>query len=143
MPFKKKPPKKHFSNGSEVLLELFHKSNLPISQQFLKWKLWTQWKQIVGPTISSQTEPLRIYNGKLIIWVKNSTWLHQLNFMKEPIIESIDRKFKENFVKEIYFTLTRSELNETQKESVQENMNRMNSDSTSTQKTFSWKGKNK
>lgn len=131
MTFRKNPPKKHFSNGTEVLLNLFHGSSSPISEQFLKWRLWSQWKQIVGPTISAQTEPLRIYNGKLIIWVKNSTWLQQLNFMKEPILENIDRKFKANFIKEVHFTLYRGDMESIPKEEVLENVNRIEQ----------WKGK--
>ncbi len=125
MPFRKKPPKKNFFNGSEVLIKLFHGANSPLSKQFLKWKLWSQWKQVVGPTISDQTEPLRMYNGKLIIWVKNSTWLHQLNFMKEAIIESIDRRFSPGFVKEIHFTLSRGDMEFIKKNEVLENMNRI------------------
>ncbi|HPI39198.1 MAG TPA: DUF721 domain-containing protein [Pseudobdellovibrionaceae bacterium] len=125
MPLRKKPLKKHFANGSEVLLNLFHGTKSPLSHQFLKWKLWSQWKQVVGPTISSQTEPLRIYNGKLTIWVKNSTWLHQLNFMKDPIIESIDRRFQSGFVKEVYFTLSKGDMESIPKSEVLDNMDRI------------------
>ena len=61
----------------------------------------------MGPTISKNAEPVGLKRGVLYVWVRNSTWMQQMTFMKEHILETINRKFETRFVKSIQFTLDR------------------------------------
>jgi predicted nucleic acid-binding Zn ribbon protein len=100
--------KSKFKTSAEVLKSLFEeKAGGPVSEQFLRWKLWLNWADIVGPTTAEHTEPVSYHNGVLYLWVKNSTWMQQMTFISETIKNTINQKFKKNFVTEIRYTLDR------------------------------------
>lgn len=106
----KKKPKGKLSVGSEVLQSLFENGKSPLSEQFMRWKLWAKWDEVVGPTIAKNAEPVGFQRGVLYVWVRNSSWMQQMIFMKDPIRDTINQKFQNNFVKYIKFTLDRREV---------------------------------
>jgi predicted nucleic acid-binding Zn ribbon protein len=103
-------PKKKFSVGSEVLQSLFENGKSPLSEQFMRWKLWARWEEVVGPTIAKNAEPVGFQRGTLYVWVRSSSWMQQMVFMRDPIRNTINQKFENNFVKYIKFTLDRREV---------------------------------
>ncbi len=113
------PKKEKFRTGAQVLRSLLENGNSPLSVQFLRWKLWKRWEDFVGASISSVCEPVGYFRGELVIWVKNSSWMHQLTFMKDPIQNKINQKLGMMYVKSIRFTLDRREV-PAQAENVQE-----------------------
>lgn len=99
--------KTKFHTGAEVLQKLLEGKAAPVSDQYLRWKLWLNWKETVGATVSENAEPTAYHHGVLWLCVRNSVWMQQMTFMLEPIKKSINQKFKENMVKEIRLTLDR------------------------------------
>ncbi len=93
--------------SSNVLQNLLESGKSPLSDQFLRWKLWARWKEIVGPSIAEQTDPVGYRFGTLYVWVKNSSWMQQLIFMQETITNTINTKLGETYVKNIRFTMDR------------------------------------
>ncbi|MFP5518906.1 MAG: DUF721 domain-containing protein [Bdellovibrionia bacterium] len=96
--------------GSEVLQSLFENGKSPLSEQFLRWKLWAKWPEVVGPTIAKNAEPVAYKNGILFLWVKNSTWMQQMVFLRDQIQTTINQKMNQNFVRSIRFTLDRRDV---------------------------------
>jgi hypothetical protein len=99
--------KSKFNSSAEVLHKLLEDKAGPVSDQYLRWKLWLAWKDVVGVTVSENSEPIAYHRGILTLCVRNSVWMTQMNFMKEPIMNSVNQKFKSGFVKEIRLTLDR------------------------------------
>lgn len=99
--------KPHFKNSAQVLQSLFENGKSPLSDQFVRWKLWANWSEIVGPTIAEQTEPVGISRNTLILWVKSSPWMQQMYYMKEQIRKTIVSKTGLNHIRNIHFTLDR------------------------------------
>ncbi len=104
--------KTKFKSSAEVLKSLFDdkKKGGVVSDQFLRWKLWMQWSELVGPSIAEYTEPVSYRDGVLWLWVKNSTWMQQMTFMSDSIKNVIEQKFRKGYVREIRFTLDRKAL---------------------------------
>lgn len=102
--------KTKFKTGAEVLQKLLESQVGPVSDQYLRWKLWLNWKDIVGLTVSQHSEPISYRNGLLWLWVENSVWIQHLGFMSESIKEAINKKFRSGFVKEIRYTLDRRQV---------------------------------
>jgi hypothetical protein len=103
--------KSKFKTSAEVLKSLFEeKEGGPVSEQFMRWKLWLNWKDIVGPSTAEYTEPVAYHNGVLWLWVKNSTWMQQMTFMSETIKNTVNQKYKKGFVREIRYTLDRKNI---------------------------------
>ena len=99
--------KTKFKNSAQVLQSLFENGKSPLSEQFVRWKLWASWSEIVGPTIAAQTEPVGISKKVLILWVKSSSWMQQLYFMKGQIRNTIIQKTGLDHIQDIQFTLDR------------------------------------
>jgi predicted nucleic acid-binding Zn ribbon protein len=103
--------KSKFKTSAEVLKSLFEeKEGGLVSEQFQRWKLWLNWKDIVGPSTAEYTEPVSYHNGVLWLWVKNSTWMQQMTFMSETIKNTVNQKYKKDFVREIRYTLDRKNI---------------------------------
>lgn len=96
--------------GSDAVLQgLFENGNSPLSAPFLRWKMWKRWSDFVGPTMAEVTEPVGLQRGTLYIWVKNSTWMQQVSFLKEQMRISLNEKLgKKNVIRKIQFTLNRN-----------------------------------
>ncbi|MCX5851223.1 MAG: DUF721 domain-containing protein [Deltaproteobacteria bacterium] len=67
--------------------------------------LITTWMSAVGPQISAQTEPYKYSNKTLFVHVTTSTWMLQLQFMKQEIIEKINSLSGAHTVDTIFFTV--------------------------------------
>ena len=100
-----------FKTGAEVLQSLLQeKAGGAVSDQFLRWKLWLSWKDVVGQTVAENAEPISFKDGVLWLCVRNSVWMQQMGFMAEAMKETINKKFRPGFVKEIRFTQDRRQV---------------------------------
>lgn len=99
--------KAKFKTSAEVLHKLLEDKAGPVSDQYLRWKLWLSWKEVVGPTVSANAEPIAYHQGILWLCVRNSVWMQQMSFMLEPIKHSVNQKFRPGFVREVRLTLDR------------------------------------
>lgn len=96
-----------FKTGTEVLQGLFENGKSPLSEQFLRWKMWAHWEEIVGSTLSKSCEPVGLQWGVLVIWVPHSTVMQQMMFLKENILLAVKKAFPQMQVKDVKFTLDR------------------------------------
>lgn len=96
-----------------------------IADQFFRWKLWMNWKDVVGPTTSQCCEPVAYHQGVLTLWAKNSTWMTQLNFMSETIKNSINQKVGSVMVKEIRVTMDRKNVPSANDETFKKHLQKM------------------
>lgn len=101
--------KPKFKSSSEVLLSLFENGKSPISEAFLRWKLWAKWSELVGPSLAQNAEPVGLKDGVLHLWVKNSTWMQQMTFVKDQLRVTLNQKLGMELVKSIRYTLDRRE----------------------------------
>lgn len=99
--------KPQFKTGSEVLQSLFEDGKSPLSEQFIRWKLWAKWADYVGASLAKECEPVGYQRGTLYIWVSNSSSMHNLNFLKDQMMVEINKKLNRTFVKQIRLTLDR------------------------------------
>lgn len=113
-----------FNTGAEVLHKLLEGKEGPVSDQFLRWKLWLNWKEIVGETIAANAEPVSYHHGVLWLWVRSSVWMQQMTFMLEPIKNSVNQKFKAGFVKEVRLTMDRKRMPEATNNDFKNNLKR-------------------
>jgi len=111
-----------FKTGAEVLHKLLDDKAGPVSDQYLRWKLWLSWKDVVGPTVSDHAEPIAYHHGVLWLWVRNSVWMQQMSFMLEPIKNTVNQKFRAGFVKEVKLTLDRRQTPQTANEDFKKNL---------------------
>jgi predicted nucleic acid-binding Zn ribbon protein len=66
--------------------------------------LFNRWREIAGEKVADQAVPARLDRGKLTLQVADSTWRHQLLYMRRELIGKINATLGRGVVKEIIFT---------------------------------------
>jgi predicted nucleic acid-binding Zn ribbon protein len=102
--------KSKLTTSADVLQSLLQNSKSPLSDQFLRWKLWCKWAEVVGPSISERTLPVGYHEGVLYLWVKNSVWMQQMVFLAQPLREKINKYVGKSWVRRVQFTLDKREV---------------------------------
>lgn len=77
--------------------------NLGISKKVKKTQVINTWPRVIGEEIKEHTEAKYFDRGTLFVNVDNSSWAHQLLFMKQNLINKINEKLKEELLHEIRF----------------------------------------
>ncbi|MBF0105386.1 MAG: DUF721 domain-containing protein [Deltaproteobacteria bacterium] len=92
-----------FSSLAEVLKkQLDHITNEQFSSSV---SLQKQWVKIVGPTIAGHSHVLYLKKNTLFVAVNNSTWLNELGFMKESIIDKINNTQTQYTIDDVVFKI--------------------------------------
>ncbi len=89
----------------EKLGEILDKSlkRLELSAKLKEYGVWPIWNEIVGVTIARNAQPEKIRNGTLFVKVSSSTWMQELQYMKEMISEKLNQNLGREVVKNIFF----------------------------------------
>ncbi len=104
----KKPPKPRQSNLQSlphVLQAVFGNGKSPLSHQFIRWRLWRFWPQVVGETVARHSRPVGYDRGALVIWVENSVQLQEMLYLRRQITEAVNRYLGQKYVHRISLTL--------------------------------------
>ncbi len=100
--FKKKRPSQKPSPVVDVLQRLFENSKSPLSDGFQRWKLESQWDQIVGPSLAKHSRPVQFYQGVLTIEVASSVWLNEFRFLVEEIRQNVNKHQGHQWVQRVH-----------------------------------------
>ncbi len=102
-----KKKKTELTTASKVLQSLLGSGKSPLSDNFLRWKIWRFWPQIVGPTLAKHCEPVGYERGKLMIWVKSSPRMQEIRFFENDLKKKVNEHVGKEWVRSIRFTLDR------------------------------------
>jgi hypothetical protein len=69
----------------QTLLTEYH-----LSSEIRRHRVFTEWLDIVGPRIAARTWPSPIAEGILWVRVSNSSWLHQLSFLRDDLCARVN-----------------------------------------------------
>jgi predicted nucleic acid-binding Zn ribbon protein len=64
-------------------------------------RVWDVWTEAVGPSIARHARPGALHGRVLVVHVTNSTWLHQLRFMKADMLARLNQLLETSLVDEI------------------------------------------
>ena len=87
----------------DILQKVLKKHRIPV--QTADHGLRKTWLDAVGPKIAAYTRPDAIRRNVLFVKVANSVWMQQLHFLKQDILEKINRANAQNPVQNIFFSL--------------------------------------
>ena len=86
-----------------VLQSLFENSKSPLAHGFQRWNLEREWPKVVGAQLGMATRPVDYNKGVLFVAVKNSALLTELIFLREHLIEKINKHVGKSWVKKLVF----------------------------------------
>lgn len=108
------------SPAAQVLQTLLQSSKSPLSEQFIRWRLWNSWEDVVGPEIAKHTLPVSYLNGTLYVWVKSAARMQELTFLVRPILKKVNDFAGKKWIRSIRFTLDRKSVPRLEHDTAQE-----------------------
>lgn len=87
----------------EILSAIIKKKKLPLYVE--DRELRSMWDTVVGPAIAAHTSPSHIRKGILYVHVSSSAWLHQLQFLKNEIIEKFNAAYPDGKIQSLHLSL--------------------------------------
>lgn len=79
--------------------------SLNLTHKIKEKKVLNIWPEVIGDKLKKYTKASYINQGTLFITVNNSTWAHQLLFLKEDLISRLNQELDQKIVKDIRFKL--------------------------------------
>lgn len=67
--------------------------------------VWHLWDAAVGETIAQNARPAAYKGNLLIVHVSNSTWIHQLQFLKNDLISALNAALGQPLLTDIRFKI--------------------------------------
>jgi predicted nucleic acid-binding Zn ribbon protein len=67
--------------------------------------IWHLWDAAVGEAIAQNARPAAFKGNLLIVHVSNSTWIHQLQFLKNDLISALNTALGQPFLTDIKFKI--------------------------------------
>ena len=68
-------------------------------------EIWRLWDEAVGATIAQNARPAAFKGQLLIVHVISSTWIHQLQFLKNDLMAKINAALGKPLIQEIKFKI--------------------------------------
>ena len=68
-------------------------------------RVWKFWDNIVGDGISKNAKPAAFKGRILLVYVSSSTWVHQLQFLKEEIIVKLNEALGKSLIDDLRFKI--------------------------------------
>lgn len=106
----KKRSQKGLEAVGDLLQSLLQNSKSPLSDQFLRWKLWRSWPEVVGEQIAKHSLPVSFLQGELYIWVDHGARLQEMTFCAGAILKKINAFGGRRWVRRVRFTLDRKSV---------------------------------
>lgn len=67
--------------------------------------IWRLWDTAVGETIAQNAQPAAFKGNLLIVHVSSSTWIHQLQFLKNDLIAALNKDLAQPLLADIKFKI--------------------------------------
>lgn len=68
-------------------------------------RVWDLWATAVGPVVAENTRPAAFKGKLLLVNATSSSWVHQLQFLKEDLIRKVNDALGEDLVEEVRFKI--------------------------------------
>jgi hypothetical protein len=63
--------------------------------------VWRIWPSVVGPQIARHAQPYSVWQGRLIIHVTDSVWLHHLSMMRHRLVQALNERLTPAEIREM------------------------------------------
>lgn len=68
-------------------------------------QIFENWPKLVGNALAKKTKPKRIAQNTLWVAVEHSSWIQELQFLKEPLLNKLAKLYPHSGIQKIRFVL--------------------------------------
>jgi predicted nucleic acid-binding Zn ribbon protein len=80
-------------------------ARLPASSELASFPIWTEWSDVVGPTIARHARPRRLRRGVLLVEVDGTEWMHELQYLKGDLRTRLNARLGRAAVRDLFLVL--------------------------------------
>ena len=91
----------------QVLAEVLESSG--VAAQVRRMEVLDAWPEIVGEHLTKVTKAKAVDGARLLVEVKSSSWLMELNMMRGEILERVNERIEDVPLERIVFVLAETE----------------------------------
>ena len=90
---------------SHVLSRLLNR--LGLEDELQGWRAVEDWARVVGPRVACHTRAIGFEHGVLRVEVEGSAWMHELGYLKQELIQAVNRELGAARVRDVRFVVPR------------------------------------
>ncbi len=68
-------------------------------------EIWARWRDVVGPEVYRRSFPVSLRGTILTVGVSSSSWLHEMSFLRESLVERLAEEVGPGIVSEVKLVL--------------------------------------
>ena len=95
---------------SNVLQTLFANGQSALSDQFLRWRVWRAWADIVGPGMAGYSSPVGFNRRTLIIWAKSAAHMQEMSYGRDMLRAKVNQFVGFHWIDDVRLTLDRKDV---------------------------------
>ena len=100
---KPKKQKAKFEHIGSVLADVLKTYRRGSDEELVQ--VWQVWDDIVGEVIAQNARPAAFKGKILLVHVSSSTWVHQLQFLKQETIAKLNNAFGKALISDLKFKI--------------------------------------
>ena len=100
---KRKKQKAKFEHIGSILVDVLKTYRRESDGELIR--VWQVWDGIVGDVISQNARPAAFKGKILLVHVTNSTWIHQLQFLKKEMIAKLNDTLGNALIDDLKFKI--------------------------------------
>jgi hypothetical protein len=85
---------------------------LGIERDLDDYRIWAAWDEVVGPAVARNAQPIRLDRSKLVVAVKNATWMQELSLLRHDLCSRLNAWMGREVITEIFLVVGRIHTDE-------------------------------
>jgi len=86
-------------------------SRLNLHRRLDDYRIWQAWDDVVGKTIARNAQPARLDGARLVVAVRNSSWMQELSLLQRELVARLNEHMGREVVRELFFVVGKIEEN--------------------------------
>ena len=74
-----------------------------IKDKFSEARIMNEWERIMGKPIANRTSKIKLYKGKMKVYVSSAPLKNELNMSRSKVLEILQKEYGEDLIQEVVF----------------------------------------
>jgi hypothetical protein len=100
-----RPPRP--SDGPTPVGEVLKRAlaRLGLDREIDDYRIWQAWDEVVGRTIARNAQPVRLDGKRLVVAVRNASWMHELSSLGRELARRCNEWMGREVIQEIFLVI--------------------------------------
>ncbi|MFT4569619.1 MAG: hypothetical protein ACI8TX_003365 [Hyphomicrobiaceae bacterium] len=80
-------------------------ARLGLERKIDDYRIWQAWDEVVGRTIARNAQPVRLDGKRLVVAVRNASWLHELSGLSRDLTRRCNEWMGRDVISELFLVI--------------------------------------